>query len=268
MVLYCVNTALLLVLPMNYDDADIARRYNSARQLPEATLVFWLDKISEHIPADEVHTIVDVGCGTGRFSAALANTFEADVIGFDPSITMLKEATSNVSHRRVQFLVGDSEHISLTGSSADLVYLSMVYHHIPDPDSAAREFKRVLRPGGFVCIRNSTLDLLDQVSYLKYFPSAMKYNSHRIPLQRDVINTLQTNGFTLLKHEVVQHQFAATQREYYEKIKLRGLSDLVLLSDVEFEAGLIRMKADIDSNQVSEPVFEPIDLFVFRVESR
>lgn len=253
---------------MKYDKIDIARRYDSARRIPAATLTLWLDKISEYIPADEIHTIIDMGCGTGRFCAALADKFDAEVIGIDPSITMLKEAISKVSHWRVKFLLGDAEHIPIVDGSACLIYLSMVYHHIDNPNNAAHEFKRVLRPGGFVCIRNSTLDLLDQILYLKYFPSAMEHNHHRIPSQRDVIDTMQTKGFALLKHEVIPHQFARTKREYFNKIKQRVLSDLVILSDAEFEAGISRMEADIESNKIPEPVIEPIDLFVFRVETR
>jgi len=253
---------------MKYDDIDIAGRYDSARRLPEATLILWFNKISEHVPAGEIHTILDIGCGTGRFSATLADKFEAEMVGIDPSIAMLKEATGKVSHPRVQFLVGDAEYLPVNNGVACLVFLSMVYHHIGNPDSAAREFKRVLRASGFVCIRNSTLDLLDRVPYLKYFPSAMEHNYHRIPSQRDVTDTMQANGFALLKHEVIHQQFARTQCEYFNKIKLRSLSDLVVLSDAEFENGINQMKADIESNNISEPVIEPIDLFTFQVDTK
>jgi ubiquinone/menaquinone biosynthesis C-methylase UbiE len=38
----------------------------------------------------------------------------------------------------------------------DVVFMSMVYHHFADPVVVAKECRRVLRDGGYVCIRNST----------------------------------------------------------------------------------------------------------------
>jgi ubiquinone/menaquinone biosynthesis C-methylase UbiE len=206
---------------------------------------------------------VDVGCGTGRFSAALADAFDADVIGVDPSLTMLAKARGSVSHPRIAFRDGDAEHLPVDDTWACLVYLSMVYHHIGNPGGAAREFVRVLRASGFLCIRNATLDLLDRFSYLKYFPPAVEFNRRRLPSQRDVIETMQANGFSLLRHDVIEQPFAESFGAYYDKIRQRGLSDLAALPDEDFEAGLQKMRQALASNTESGPVIEPIDLFIF-----
>src|SRR5208282_4486248 len=101
----------------------------------------------------------------------------------------------------------------------------MVYHHIHEVRGAFGEFNRVLRGGGFLCIRNSTLDLLDKVPYLKYFPTALPYNRTRLPSQRDVMDAGQQEGFTLVKHDVVAQEFATSMEEYSAKISQRVLSD-------------------------------------------
>lgn len=88
---------------MNYDETDIAQRYDSARRMPEGTLRFWLYAIARHVQPSAIRAIVDVGCGTGRFSAALADAFDADVIGVDPSQMMLAKAKGSISHPRVHF---------------------------------------------------------------------------------------------------------------------------------------------------------------------
>jgi ubiquinone/menaquinone biosynthesis C-methylase UbiE len=249
---------------MDYDKINLANCYDSARSLPEATMSLWLNALGKHLSANEIKVILDVGCGTGRFSAKLADKFNARVIGVDPSKAMLTKARENVSHPSVVFQYGDAQHLPVPNESACLLYLSMVYHHIVDPSLAAQEFYRVLRTGGFVCIRNSTRDLLDKVLYLEWFPGALEFNRHRIPSQQDIIKTMQDNRFVLLVHEVIQQPFANSLKEYCEKIRQRALSDLVILPDSEFEAGVRNMMRAVERNERTEPIIEPIDLFIFR----
>jgi ubiquinone/menaquinone biosynthesis C-methylase UbiE len=249
---------------MDYDETSIADRYDSARGLPEATMSLWLNALGTHLPHGEIKVILDVGCGTGRFSAQLADKFSAWVIGVDPSKTMLIKARESVLHSSVVFQYGDAQHLPVPNENVCLLYLSMVYHHIGDPSLAAQEFHRVLRTDGFVCIRNSTRDLLDRVLYLKWFPAALDFNRQRIPLQQDIIETMQGNGFFLLVHEVIQQPFANSLQEYCDKIRQRALSDLAILPDSEFEAGVKKMMLSVKRNKRTGPIIEPIDLFIFK----
>lgn len=177
---------------------------------------------------------------------------------------MIKKAKNNLAHTRVRFCVGDAEFLPLEDGAASLLFLSMVYHHIRNQNRAACEFRRVLLTSGFVCIRTSTFDLLEKVPYLKYFPSAMEFNLTRIPSKCDVIETMKRNGFTLLKHDVIEQKFADSLGEYYKKIRKRALSDLVVISDDEFNKGIHRMKEDVERNETQKPVLELIDLFSFK----
>ena len=45
-----------------------------------------------------IRRILDLRCGTGRFTNALAEHFGAEVIGLDPSVRMLEQATSKIAH--------------------------------------------------------------------------------------------------------------------------------------------------------------------------
>lgn len=252
---------------MKYDDTNIARRYDSARKIPEATMSLWLDSMAARISPAEVSLVLDVGCGTGRFSVPLADRFEAFVIGVDPSETMLTRARENVRHPRVTFRQGRAESLPSEDESACLLFLSMVYHHIERPGQAALEFDRVLRPGGYVCVRNSTRDLLHLTPYLKYFPKAMEINRKRLPSKRGLIETMKAGGLSLLSHDVIEQKFADTLKEYSEKVARRGLSDLTMISDADFKAGIERMKEEVERAGDSGPVMESIDLFVFRKPS-
>ena len=249
---------------MKYDDTNIAHRYNAARQMPEATMRQWLNAIAARVPVDQVGQVIDVGCGTGRFSVVLAEQFDAPVIGVDLAQSMLSQAKTQVSHPQVTFQEGAAEELPCKDESVDLLFMSMVYHHLTSPAQAANEFDRVLAPGGFLCIRNSTRDLLDTVPYLKYFPEALALNRARLPAKRDLIDTMEQAGLSLRSHEVIEQQFADNLAEYYEKIAQRGLSDLTLLADADFEAGLQRMRHELDHAVSAGPILEPIDLFVFQ----
>jgi predicted RNA methylase len=44
------------------------------------------------------NSVLDLGCGTGRFAEPLAQYFSARIIGIDPSIKMLTTARENISN--------------------------------------------------------------------------------------------------------------------------------------------------------------------------
>jgi ubiquinone/menaquinone biosynthesis C-methylase UbiE len=209
----------------------------------QATMQVWLDAITSAVPAKDIRAVLDVGCGTGRFAPALADAFRSGVIGLDPSDTMLAAARNRVDDPRVCILKGDAEHLPVTDGSACLVFLSMVYHHIADRAAAAREFRRALRVRGFLCVRNATRDHIDRCPYLQYFPSAIGINRRRLPAGRELVDTLESHGFSLRNHAVIEQEFAASPQGYYHKISRRGLSDLAVLSDAEFEAGILERLA-------------------------
>jgi ubiquinone/menaquinone biosynthesis C-methylase UbiE len=242
------------------------RNYDRARALPPETLSLWMDAIAALIPASEVDTIVDVGCGTGRFSSALQETFSARVLGIDPSQKMLLEAAPKAPDS-VEFRPGSAEEIPVETGTACLIFLSMVYHHIENRGRAIGEFHRALRPSGYVCVRTSTVDLLDLIPYLRFFPEARESSKRRLPHRAALVRDMKGGGFRLLHQQVVEQVFARTWGEYHTKISHRALSDLASISDEAFRAGLDRMGRTAGEEKEDRPVIEPIDLFVFRRES-
>jgi ubiquinone/menaquinone biosynthesis C-methylase UbiE len=79
------------IAAVDYDRTSIATTYDSARTYSDDVLQQCIDVIAAHLPS-QPQLIVDVGCGTGRYSQALADRFEANVIGIDPSERMLAVA--------------------------------------------------------------------------------------------------------------------------------------------------------------------------------
>ena len=85
---------------MDYDRTAIAKTYDAARGYSPEVLRLWLELVAAAAPRD-VALIVDVGCGTGRFSRPLAERFDTRVIGIDPSQNMLEIAGNKAKERNV-----------------------------------------------------------------------------------------------------------------------------------------------------------------------
>ena len=92
-------------------------------------------------------TVADIGCGNGAYLAELARRGHAGpVLGADMSPGMLRAARNRGP--RAGLLVADAMALPLRDSTADLTLAMHMLYHVPDPDRAVRELRRVTRPGG------------------------------------------------------------------------------------------------------------------------
>jgi len=159
---------------VDYDKTDIARSYDLGRWYTAAQLDRWLAVISRWIPKNSLTTILDLGCGTGRYSGALAEHFRAHVIGVDPSGKMLAEASGKIAGK-IGYVRACAESLPLGQESISMVFISMVFHHFDDPIRAVHECHRVLRPGATVCLRAATTEQIDQYAYVPFFSRDPSY---------------------------------------------------------------------------------------------
>lgn len=93
--------------------------------------------------------ILDVGCGTGSLSFALAaNPAIVDVTGIDISPDYIAYATRHNTDPRVTFHTADACALPFADASFDHALSMLVLFFIPDANAAVREMRRVTRPGG------------------------------------------------------------------------------------------------------------------------
>jgi ubiquinone/menaquinone biosynthesis C-methylase UbiE len=92
---------------------------------------------------DEVHTILDVGCGTGYFTN-WAHQHGIKVFGLDRSLAMLHQAQKYVA---LDCCLGDALSLPFSSQSFDLVSLITVLEFVDDPIFVLREGFRVTRRG-------------------------------------------------------------------------------------------------------------------------
>jgi SAM-dependent methyltransferase len=89
--------------------------------------------------------VLDLCCGDGRLLSRLAKSGAA-ATGLDFSPEMCRLAARAAPGARV--LEGRAEAIPLENASLDSVVCTFGFGHIPDPDAALAEVRRVLVPGG------------------------------------------------------------------------------------------------------------------------
>lgn len=245
---------------MDYDKTTIAATYDAARSYRPEVLRQRLDLIAVHAPAHP-QLIVDVGCGTGRFTQPLAERFQARVIGVDPSEKMLESARQKLTSPRAEFRRGPAEKLPLETACADLVFMSMVLHHIEDQAAAARECRRILRDVGRVCIRNCTRDTVYPQS--RFFPGMLPMIEDSLPSRDEIVWLFERAGFRRIKDELVAHSVAMNWQDLADKLALRADSFLARLPDEKFASGLAALRAHARNSDPREAITEHIHFFVF-----
>jgi SAM-dependent methyltransferase len=243
--------------------SDLARAYADVRSdfSPELRTV-WGDAVRAAAPPGRLDRLLDVGCGTGRFTALLAHVFARPALGIDGSPAMLAE---RVTAPALMFATGDATAIPLRASAIDLALLSMVYHLLATAGvaaAAATELHRVIRAGGRMLVRTPSLELIDTIHWLPFFPGARALDEARLPARSQIVLTFRHAGFALHAHRTIEQTFASSPEDALAKLRRRPFSTLRLLPDDAFTEGLARYEAYCRTTPPTPPS-ESLDFFVF-----
>lgn len=116
-----------------------------ARGRPEypPALDQWL---RDELRLDETRTVVDLGAGTGKFTRRLIPS-GANILAVEPVQEMLTQLTWAVP--TVAARSGTAENIPVNDNAVDAVVCAQAFHWFAT-DSALREIRRILRPGGYL----------------------------------------------------------------------------------------------------------------------
>jgi ubiquinone/menaquinone biosynthesis C-methylase UbiE len=231
--------------------------YDRGRSLPPEAIDIWMATARRH--AHAAGRILDLGAGTGRFSAALAETFDADVYAVEPSAGMRERANAK-PHDRVHVVAGAAEQIPLPDASIDLAWLSNVVHHFDDLAKAAAEIRRVVHNEGTVLVRGAFGGVNVPTLY-RFFPGSRAVVDS-MPTMTEVIDAFQSAGFASFLNEKVEQLLAHSLADMVPRVRMRADTALELISDEEFEAGL----RDLEEAARTEtgPVYDVLDLLVVR----
>lgn len=184
------------------DDANLAARQSIyAYQEPRRDLI---GQVLGSLELGGGETITEIGCGNGLYLAGLAACgHRGPVIGVDLSPGMLTAA------RRAAPLAGlacgDATALPVRTNAADVSLAMHMLYHVPEPERAVAELRRVTRPGGRVAVALNARDHLRELRELiRAGFAAAGYQADRVGFERITLD----QGQELLGREfgsVVRH---------------------------------------------------------------
>jgi len=118
------------------------------------------DRLTELCQIDRGAYVLDVGCGSGATAVYLAEIKGCRVMGVDILPRMVVRATELAKRKDVtgltEFRVADAQDLPFPDQQFDAVITESVTAFPEDKERAVSEYTRVLKPGGYVGLNEST----------------------------------------------------------------------------------------------------------------
>lgn len=182
--------------------------------------------LADRLPSDlSPARWLDLGCGTGYFSRALASRFPAaDGMAMDIAEGMLRHARPQGGAGA--FVAGDAECLPLRDASVELIFSSLALQWCDDFTAVLSEASRVLRPGGvltFSSLCSGTLqELRDSWQAVDGFAHVNRFRSHEAYRQ-----LCATSGLNVVSLDVQpQVLYFAELRQLTTELKALGAHNL------------------------------------------
>ena len=162
----------------------------------------------------KTQVLLDAGCGTGQYTAALINDV-AQITAIDLNEAILSAAKEKLHGEtesgRLVFQQASLEALPIDAQSVDAIMVNQVLHHIADdPDThwpghqrVFAEFARVLKPGGMIVINScSHVQLRSGFWFYQLIPNAIERICRRTCDPTVIAELLQAVGFSQTRHAV------------------------------------------------------------------
>ncbi|HLH59548.1 MAG TPA: class I SAM-dependent methyltransferase, partial [Streptosporangiaceae bacterium] len=202
---------------VDYDDR-IHAVYAQGRAMPPTTVADWIVAFSRRLPARRPLSLLDMGCGIGRLTPALADTFGGPVTGVEPSQKMLAQARSTAAHPRVTYRPGSAESLPFADGSFDAALLYFVWHHVAGKAAGAAELHRVVRPGGRLLMRSNFSDRMPDIWWYPWFPAARTADRQMYQTLDEVVSDFTGAGWSMVALDEVE-TIVASRAEDFERLR-------------------------------------------------
>lgn len=196
--------------------------------------------------------VLDVGCGTGNYLMKQQKFFEGrgqiEWFGIEPSEAMLEIFQKNNDNDSITVRLAEAEAIPFEDNYFDYVICNHSYHHFTDKEKAFGEIYRVLQKKGVYHINTIHPYDMKKSWVYQFFPDVYQEDILRFYSMDTLFRTLETTGFDT-KIEKRVYTYRRSMKSIQEEAKLRNYSQLHLISDVEYENGIIAIENFMQFNK-------------------
>jgi ubiquinone/menaquinone biosynthesis C-methylase UbiE len=215
-----------------------AARYDELRPVDEN----WWELFYTLVRVGELHgaRVLEVGSGTGRLAAALADRALARVWAVDVSPEMVERAKS----LGVKVRVARGEALPFKRGWFDAVVMRMVVHLL-DRRRAFAEAARVLGPQGRLVIATEDPGHFEDVWFARFFPSVPVLDRARFPSEAALRSELGAAGCGEARIERLRQHRVTSRERALDVIRSKAFSTFELLPADEYDAGLARAEAEL-----------------------
>ncbi len=235
---------------VNYD--QLASTYNRRYEAnPMENVAHCLADLIDEMAATRV---LEVGCGTGHWLDTLKEE-APQVFGLDFSMGMLRIATSQQLDRLAQ---GSALNLPYASGSLDLIFCVNAFHHFGDPERFVRESYRCLSPGGVLAVIGMDPHRRKENWYAyQYFDGVYEADIARFPTWGDILDWMALTDFGEVWWQAVEHineRLEGREVLTHPFLKKESTSQLALLSDEAYAAGLSRIKQAIHAAEAAREI--------------
>jgi SAM-dependent methyltransferase len=195
--------------------------------------------------------VLEVGCGTGTLSAALAERELCKVWAIDAEPAMVEIARGRLP-RGAQAKVARAEALPFKEGWFDRVVMRLVLHHL-DRDRALPELARVLVPGGRLAI--ATLDPAEFPDrwWGRFFPETLESDQARFVAPAALADELRAAGFASVRVVEWQRVERWPKDEALRKLEGRFISSLEHVDDARLAEAVAQARDELP-NEVVAPL--------------
>lgn len=213
-----------------------------------------IEKIIRLLQISSDSVILDMGCGTGNYAAAIQQ-IAARVIGIDASMGMLERARAKFPG--IHFVKGDITSLPFSSEIFDGALAIQVLHHIKGKELFVREAYRVLRKGACLAIDSCSHQQLRTFWLYHYFPKGLDLDLARIPDCDEIASLLEKAGFSNVSIEISYTDIAVEHEKpehYLDKNYRDGQSTFCLLTEEDIELGCRKIREGIASGAIESVI--------------
>ncbi|GFP75851.1 class I SAM-dependent DNA methyltransferase [Clostridium fungisolvens] len=191
---------------MGFDEC--AKEWDTERRISRTIII--ARELENFIPINKRLSAMEFGCGTGLISFNLHDRLK-EITLIDSSEGMLDIVKSKVENYKVNNVVIKNLDIAtnnLFDEKYDIIYSSMVLHHINDTQSIISKLYELLNNEGYLCI----IDLNKEDG--KFHRNETGFQGHNGFNQDDIIRIFENTGFK----EVTAHTFYVDTKDVGDEI--------------------------------------------------